>query len=399
MNNKKKYITRIDRMVSLSLEKKETKAWGKFPSQRKGRSSLPKNINTGNGDDKRKKASVERIIAGLSDNYNYKENDLDDDIPNNDGIVYELSEVNDLDDDIPINDEIMDVNEDTPDVRYEYLNNGVAIGMVKICTESKPGLIVHGKPLSDMELKVKVLEKYDVEDDGIEVFHPGTYLALSKVKLRKVATTKVGAKRRRRGWKIGASPRKWSSKKRELFRDSGKSYENDKGVLVSEKRLKERPCKSCKFTDCRKVVEIERKEIFDNFYNSGIVITQNVKVIAKKTTKLAKEGVMSKPKGVSRKYLINGKTVCKELFPATYSITMGRLERLMKKVQSNPNTVPKDRRGKHGNQKTINEDVYQTLGEMIERLPKYISHYSREKHTDNILYLQSGTVLASKGKK
>ena len=104
---------------------------------------------------------------------------------------------------------------------------------------------------------------------------------------------------------------------------------------------------------------------------------------------------MSKPKGVSRKYLINGKTVCKELFLATYSITMGRLERLMKKVQSNPNTVPKDRRGKHGNQKTINEDVYKTLGEMIERLPKCISHYSR----DNILYLQPGTVFASKGKK
>ena len=238
-------------MVSLSLEKKETKAWGKFRSQRKGRSSLLKNINTGNGDDKRKKASVERIIAGLGDNYNYKENELDDDIPNNDEIMDERREVNDLDDDILINDEIMDVNEDTPDVRYEYLNNGVAIGMVKICTESKPGLIFQWKPLSYMEVKVKVLEKY-VEDDGIEDFHPGTYLALSKVKLRKVATTKVGAKRRGRGWKIGASPRKWSSKKRKLFRDSRKSYENDKGVLVSEKRLKERPCKSCKFTDCKK---------------------------------------------------------------------------------------------------------------------------------------------------
>ena len=318
----------------------------------------------------------------------------------------ERSEDSSEDDSIPNNDEIMDVNEDTPDVRYEYLNNGVAIGMVEICTESKPGLIVHGKPLSDVEVKVRVLEKYDVEDRGIEEFHLGAFLALSKVKLRKVAKMKIGAKRRGRGSKIGASPRKWSSKKRKLFRDSGKSYENDKGVLVLEKGLKERPCKSCKFTDCKKVSEIERKNIFDNFYNSGmtfdeqnIVITQNVKIVAKKTTKVAKEGVPSKPKGVSRKYLINGKRVCKELFLATYTITMGRLERLMKKVQSNPNTVPKDRRGKHGNQKTINEDVYKTLVEMIERLPKYISHYSSEKHNDNILYLQPGTVLASKGKK
>ena len=70
----------------------------------------------------------------------------------------------------------------------------------------------------------------------------------------------------------------------------------------------------------------------------------------------------------------------------------------MKELQSNPNAVHMYRRGKHGNQKTINNDVYKILVEMIERLPKYTSHYSIEKHNDNILYLQPGTVLASKGR-
>ena len=48
------------------------------------------------------------------------------------------------------------------------------------------------------------------------------------------------------------------------------------------------------------MTKIERKEIFDNFRNSGmnfdeqnIVITQNVEILAKKTTKLAREGVTS----------------------------------------------------------------------------------------------------------
>ena len=165
---------------------------------------------------------------------------------------------------------------------------------------------------------------------------------------------------------------------------------NDKGGLASQKSLKERPCKSCKFTDCKTVTKIERKEISDNFYYScinfdeqNIVITQNVETIAKKTTKLAKEGVTSKPKEVSRKYLINGKRVCKELFLATYSITNGRLQRLMKKIQSYPNVVPKDRRGKNGNQKTINNDVHKIMFAMIEPLPKYIT---QEKNIMIIFY-------------
>ena len=106
-------------------------------------------------------------------------------------------------------------------------------------------------------------------------------------------------------WKQNRSiTKKMSSKIRTMFRNNGKSYENDKGVLVTK---------------------IERKESFDNFYNSGmnfdkqnIVITPNVEILAKKTTNLAKEGVTSKPKEISRKYLINGKHVCKELFLATF---------------------------------------------------------------------------------
>ena len=38
--------------------------------------------------------------------------------------------------------------------------------MVEICRESKTGLIVHRKPLSDVEVKVKVLERYAVKDRG-----------------------------------------------------------------------------------------------------------------------------------------------------------------------------------------------------------------------------------------
>ena len=80
----------------------------------------------------------------------------------------------------------------TPDVKYEYLNNGSVIGIIEICSESKPGLIVHGKPLSDVEVKVKGIEKYGPADDtDVEEFYPGSFLVLSKVKFRKFTKLKL----------------------------------------------------------------------------------------------------------------------------------------------------------------------------------------------------------------
>ena len=38
--------------------------------------------------------------------------------------------------------------------------------MVEICRDSKTTIIVHGKRLYDVEVKVKVLERYAVEDHG-----------------------------------------------------------------------------------------------------------------------------------------------------------------------------------------------------------------------------------------
>ena len=58
---------------------------------------------------------------------------------------------------------------------------------------------------------------------------------------------------------------------------------------MSQKSLKQRPCHGLR---CKTLTKMERKEIFDNFYNSGmnfdeqnIVITQNVEILGKKTTK------------------------------------------------------------------------------------------------------------------
>ena len=479
MDDGKTYIPPTDRILLLTLEKKDTKGWHNYPSVRKrsGSSLLPNNGNVG---DRRKQAKVEGIIAKLTNvaednntrnnveiNEESPENNVVDNITNNgkidkdllekyegdnvpesadqgvtvqvssvvnENIVHENRAVDENNDDNngsttgessdddensgrnngptempetpPRSTDYVETNH-TPDVKCEYLNNGSVIGIVEICSESKPGLIVHGKPLSDVEVMVKVIEKYGSTDDkDVEEFYPGSFLVLTKVKLRKITKTQIGVKRLGRGSKIGASPNKWSNKRRKLSRNSGRGYENVRGELVLPKELKEKPCKVCRFTSCADVTEMERREVFVKFYNSGmtfdeqnVVILQNVKITTKKVSKNVKPGVTSRPKQVSRKYFINGKNVCKELFLATYSIANGRLQRLLQKVQQNPNAVPKDGRGNQRNHEILNKDVYQILTDVIQRLPKYISHYSREKHDNNILYLQPGSVITSSGKK
>ena len=56
-----------------------------------------------------------------------------------------------------------DSNEDDNEIgavaRYEYLHNSVAVGIVEVYKDSKLGLLVHDKPLSDVEVKVQVVAK------------------------------------------------------------------------------------------------------------------------------------------------------------------------------------------------------------------------------------------------
>ena len=66
--------------------------------------------------------------------------------------------------------------------KYEYLHNGIAVGIVEICKDYKPGLLVHGKTLLDIQVKVQVIVNYNVNENDIQEFNEGAFLALSKVK-------------------------------------------------------------------------------------------------------------------------------------------------------------------------------------------------------------------------
>ena len=84
--------------------------------------------------------------------------------------------------------------------------------------------------------------------------------------------------------------------------------------------------------------------------------------------------------------------MCKKLFMNTFAVSSVQIDRLMKKAQSDQNIITKiDKRGMHGNQPQIDNQVKDDIKEFISAFPKYSSHYGREKgYGSSVLMLAPG---------
>lgn len=84
-----------------------------------------------------------------------------------------------------------------------------------------------------------------------------------------------------------------------------------------------------------------------------------IETVVKGSNKAQKPNTTSKPKNKSRKYKICEVDVCKELFKAVYSVSNGRLGRILIKRDEHPDSPPKDKRGRKskGNRSCGNEDT------------------------------------------
>ena len=76
----------------------------------------------------------------------------------------------------------------------------------------------------------------------------------------------------------------------------------------------------------------------------------------------------------------------------TFAVSSVQIDRLMKKAQSDQNIITKiDKRGMHGNQPQIDNQVKDDIKEFISAFPKYSSHYGREKgYGSSVLMLAPG---------
>ena len=150
---------------------------------------------------------------------------------------------------------------------------------------------------------------------------------------------------------------------------------------------------------CADLSPDQRQDLFNSFYKMDLdsqnpFLIKSVQSRKKTINTIPQVGKISKPRSVSRHYFLNEKKVCKELFLSTFSISNGRLQRTLKKFENNPNIIPKDGRGKHGHQPTNYAEAMTELTQILDNLPKYVSHYGRkDSMLESTVYLQPGLML------
>lgn len=98
-----------------------------------------------------------------------------------------------------------------------------------------------------------------------------------------------------------------------------------------------------------------------------------------------------KPKQFHRVYKIGGIQVCRDMFLKTFQITTQKVTVSLKKLRSNESL--KDGRGGTGGYNKVSDEHFDFIVEIINKLPKYESHYRRDKNND-ALYLQPGMTVA-----
>ena len=181
----------------------------------------------------------------------------------------------------------------------------------------------------------------------------------------------------------------WKRSKSKLRRNSGKSYVNSSGRIVSEKTFFDGVC-SCP-RKCHLLVTIEeRKNIFQNFYNLSdfnlqtAYINAQVNVVNKGRVTAAHD---PNKRSKTRIYSLPTESgdmvkVCKLFFKNCLRVSDGRLTRaLSNKTRGGVITTPPlDRRGKHPPKNKTKESDIENVKTFINKFAKYTSHYSRNKN-------------------
>lgn len=182
--------------------------------------------------------------------------------------------------------------------------------------------------------------------------------------------------------------------KRKLKRNLGHSYKTSRGKEVEAREIGQ-SC-TCK-NRCRQLLQGKENDIFHSFWNLGNYDRQNIhlfsimKAVPKKRTykKKCKKNVSSRKFNIHYFVKVNGIDVkiCKEEFAAVHGLQRSRkrLQLLCKQIASGSSTPSSDRRGTHHNRKNrISQRTYDSITEHIDAIPKYSSHYSRQKNPGKV---------------
>lgn len=162
-------------------------------------------------------------------------------------------------------------------------------------------------------------------------------------------------------------------------RNSNMTYLDYKGRRKESKDFIEFDCR-CKLK-CAEFISLElRKRQFEKFWSLKSYNCQNNYIAAavSEVPKKRNYGRNTERRNFSRCYKIADKIVCREMFIKTFGISPCRVNTALKKFHGRAALV--DQRGiKQGGKNKTSEEKVEEVINQINKIPTYISHYSRKK--------------------
>nr|CAI5817157.1 unnamed protein product [Callosobruchus analis] len=182
----------------------------------------------------------------------------------------------------------------------------------------------------------------------------------------------------------------WKRNIRKRLRNSGKEYTNTRGTLVPEKRFDSSDCECIK--GCHSLISCEQRyTLFDKFYALGDHNLQTSYLCGQiKLLKKVRCTNAESKRNYTRVYYLQNEhgvdiPVCKTFFKKTLCVSDGRVTRALKPKQLG-HTPNIDRRGRKEPYNKTDPKKVDAVVEFINKIPKYQSHYSRQKNLSK-LYL------------
>ena len=203
--------------------------------------------------------------------------------------------------------------------------------------------------------------------------------------------TNVAGRKRKR------NPSKWNQSVAKMRRNSGKSYLMHGNERVRPERKIKPPCSDkCKLECVKNIDEQERMKIFEDFWALNSLDKQRNYIAALTSTvqtkyRYVREGGSNKRRAHNVAYhfkiTVGDKIrVCKTFFKNTLDINDRPIRTVLeKKNKVAQNVLEEDLRGKHGNHKTVDEDIRKGIKDHINSIPRVESHYLRAHTTRSFI--------------
>mgnify|MGYP007063906257 CR=1 FL=1 len=194
-----------------------------------------------------------------------------------------------------------------------------------------------------------------------------------------------------------AKPQNWKRNVTKVLRNTGQAYFTSKGGKHVPPKKLQQPCSDkCKLKCSTKFTQLEREEIFKNYWSQGNIDLQRNFISRCMSTINPKYRYPTENRPHRNLnhafYLENNEKnirICKKFLVATLGITNRSIRTVISKSQDG--LLANDERGKHKSHLTISNELKESVRTHIKTIPVIESHYTRAKTSKN--YIEGGKTI------